>query len=70
MDFAYKAKNMIVKKATVTTYGKTAYTTLKGICKLHKAIIITDKTKGSKIFHWGHAAISNTKKNYLNKFCC
>ena len=84
MDIAYEAKKMLDKNATVTTDGKTAYRTLKDICKLNKAIIITDKTKVSKIFPWVHTAISNAKKkllglhhhvndkymqNYLNEFC-
>ena len=84
MDIAYEAKKMLDKNATVTTDGKTAYRTLKDICKLHRAIIITDKTKVSKIFPWVHTAISNAKKkllglhhhvndkymqNYLNEFC-
>ena len=83
MNIAYEAKKMLDKNATVTTDGKTAYRTLKDICKLHKAIIITDKTKVSKIFPWLHTAISNAKKkllalhhhvndkymqNYLNEF--
>ena len=75
---------MLDKIATITTDEKTAYRILKDICKLHKAIIITDKTKVSKIFPWVHKAVSNAKKkllglhhhvndkymqNYLNEFC-
>ena len=84
IDIAYGAKKMLDKNATITTDEKTAYRTLKDICKLHKAIIIPDKTKVSKIFPWVHTAINNAKKkllglhhhindkymqNYLNEFC-
>lgn len=56
---------MIDKNATVITDGKTSYRILKDICKLHTAIVVTNKTEMSKIFSWVQTAISNAKKKLL-----
>lgn len=83
-DITYEAAKMVDKNATVVTDGRTSYRTLKDICKVHTEIVLSDKTKVSKIFPWVHTAISNAKKkllglhhhvknvymqNYLNEFC-
>lgn len=83
-DIGFEAKTMVGKDATVVTDGKTAYRTLKDICKLHIEMVVADKTNVSKAFPWVHTAISNAKKkllglhhhvkdkymqNYLNEFC-
>ena len=84
IEVTYEAEKMIKKSATVMTDGKRCYRGLQDICKIHKEVIVKDKTKVSKVFPWVHIAISNAKKkllglhhqikdtymqNYLSEFC-
>jgi len=83
-EVIYEAGNMIKKSATVITDGRRRYKGLQEICKVHKEIIVKNKTEVSKVFQWVHSAISNAKKklsglhhhikdtymqNYLSEFC-
>lgn len=58
-------KKMIKKSATVIADGKSCFRVLQDICKMHKEIIIKDKTKVSKLFPLVLIAISNAKKELL-----
>lgn len=84
IEVTYEAEKMVKKSATVMTDGKRCYRGLQDICKIHKEVIIKDKTEVSKVFPWVHIAISNAKKkllglhhqikdaymqNYLSEFC-
>jgi hypothetical protein len=84
IEVTYEAQKMIKKSATVMTDGKRCYRGLQDICKMHKEVIVKDKTEVSKVFPWVHIAISNAKKkllglhhqikdtymqNYLSEFC-
>jgi hypothetical protein len=84
IEVTYEAQKMIKKSATVMTDGKRCYRGLQDICKIHKEVIVKDKTEVSKVFPWVHIAISNAKKkllglhhqikdtymqNYLSEFC-